>query len=209
MKRLAVLTAIVILAAAVPSTAQIRFGLLGGYALTPNANLSGGVAYGAGLTIEVAPNFSLELGALRFQASTTTAPDGLSQGTLGLVPIELGFSVRFPLATGFKLLLGAGGGYVLPHFSLDPQLVKDWEAAGFSIEEKVDPAFGFHIRGGFEAALNARIAMVVEARYSMCRSKGSWILSDRAGTGDLNGAIKNLNLDSLIFGVGLVFSFGR
>lgn len=209
MKRIAFLTAIVILAAAVPSTAAVRLGLLGGYALTPNANLGGGVAYGAGLAFEVVPHFSLELGVLRFQVSTTSAPDGLSQGTLGLVPIELGFSVRIPLAAGFKLLLGAAGGFVLPQFSLDPQFVKDWEAVGFSIEEKVDPAFGFHVRGGFEADLSAQIAVFIEARYSMCRPKGYWTLSDRDGIGDLDGTIESLNFDSLIFGLGLVFSFGR
>jgi hypothetical protein len=209
MKKTLILCLVLALAAAVPAAAAGQFTLSGGYALTPNAHLGGGVAFGLTMSLPLSRGLSLELGASRLQISTSDDPEGLSAGSVGLIPIEVGLRGRIPLGSKLALFAAAGAGITLPHFAFDDGLVASWTAIGFSLEEKLDPAFSASARLGLEAALTPQLGLVLEAGYRLCRAKGSWAIRDTEGSESASGTFSGLNLDSIVMGLGLAFSFGR
>ncbi|MCX6561510.1 MAG: outer membrane beta-barrel protein [Candidatus Aminicenantes bacterium] len=209
MKKTLILMMIAALAAAVPAAAAGQFTLVGGYALTTNAHIGGGVAFGLLLSLPIARGLSLELGASRLQVSTSDDPDGLSAGSVSLIPIEVGLRGRIPLGQKMALFAAAGAGITLPHFAFDAGLVKSWTDIGFSLEEKLDLSFSASARCGLEAALTPRLGLVLEAGYRFCRAKGSWAIRDAVGSESVSGTFTGLNLDSIVLGLGLAFSFGR
>jgi hypothetical protein len=209
MKKTLILCLAMALAAAVPAAATGQFTLAGGYALTPNAHLGGGPAFGLTMSLPITRGLSLELGASWLQVASSDDPEGLSAGSLGLIPIEVGLRGCIPLGSKMALFAAAGAGITLPHFAFDDGLVKSWTAIGFGLEEKLDLAFSASARCGLEAALTPRLGLVLEVGYRFCRAKGSWTIRDTEGSESASGTFSGLNLDSIVMGLGLAFSFGR
>jgi hypothetical protein len=128
---------------------------------------------------------------------------GLSKGTLGVIPIELGVKVHFPLSSSLSLFVGGGGGIYLPHFSMDEAQAKAWDSVGFTVSQTLNAAAGFHFRGGLELALGPSAGLLLEARYSSAKAKGNWKLTDSGGGPTLSGTLGDVSLDSVILGLGL------
>lgn len=206
MKKIIVLAAAALLATAAPAAAGIRVGFAGGYALTPAANQGQGLALAAHVAFDLTPNLALEIGALRYQTPVTASTDGLSKGTLAVLPIEISLKVHFPVSSKLDLFAGAGGGVYLPHFSPDAAAVQTWTSVGFTPAENLNAAFGFHFRGGLELALGSRVGLVIETRYSSASAAGTWTLTDNRGGPSVNGKITGLSLDAIVFGLGLNIS---
>ena len=206
MKKAAILAAAALLATAAPAWAGVRIGLLGGYALTPAAELGQGLAYGAHVSFDLAPNFAVEIGALRFQAPVASSATGLSKGTLGVVPIEMDLKVHFPVSAKLELFVAAGGGVYWPQYTQDAAAAQAWTAVGFTISQNLDITVGFHFRGGLELALSKGIGLVLEARYATAKADGTWTLTDNLGGPSLTGKFTGLSLDAVVFGLGLNFA---
>lgn len=187
--------------------ASIRIAVLGGYALPIQKGYGSAFAYGAGLSIDLHRNFALELRGVRYQSQIEGSLEGLSKGALAVMPVEIGLQGRFPLS-GEKLVpfVAVGAGYFFHNFSLDPQVAADWDKLGFSISEKLDNAVGFHVGAGLEIGLNQGLALVLEARFRIVQSRGSWVMSDLIGNEDISGDLSQLSQSSIVFGLGLQFS---
>jgi hypothetical protein len=206
MKKIIAFASALLLAAAAPAAAGIRLGLGGGYAITPDANLGTGLALSTHVSFDLTPNLALEIGALRYQAGVTATGEGLSNGTLAVIPIEASLRAHFGLFEGFGLFLAGGGGAYLPHFTPDAAAAAKWAAVGFVPEEKLSVAVGFHIRGGFELALGSRVSLVLETRYALAKAAGTWTLTDTLGGPSLSGKISGFGLNALVFSLGLTIA---
>ncbi len=206
MKKIIAFASALLLAAAVPAAAGIRLGLGGGYAVTPDANLGAGLSLSAHVSFDLTPNLALEIGALRYQAGVTSTGEGLSKGTLAVIPIEASLRAHFGLFEGFGVFLAGGGGAYLPHFTPDAAAADTWTALGFTPEEKLKVAIGFHVRGGFEMALGSRAGLVLETRYALAKADGTWTLTDTLGGPSITGKITGFGLNALIFSLGLTIA---
>lgn len=208
MKRVTLSAFLFILGAVGCSQAAVRFGFLGGYALATEKNYGQAFAYGASLTFDLHKNFAIELRGVRFQYSVTGSADGLSTGTLAVLPLEIGLKGQFPLPGGrFTPFVGLGAGYSLHQFTLDSQVAGNWESIGFRITEKLNNAVVYHIGAGLEIALDRSVALVLEARFRIIQSDGAWTISDLVGNEETSGDLSKLNQNSIVFGLGLQFSF--
>jgi hypothetical protein len=197
------------LAAVLPAAAASRFTLSGGYALTGNAKIGNGGVVGLAVGFEIAKGLSLDFAASGLLASNDSDPEGLSAGSVLLVPVEVGLTGRFKLGSALALFAGARAGVALPHHTLDSGLTKSWTEIGFSLEEKLGLAFSASARIGLEAALTQGTWVILEAGYRFCRANGTWKISDDLGSESAEGTMKGVNLDAFIVGLGLSFSFGR
>jgi hypothetical protein len=206
MKKMIAFAAAMLLAAAAPAAAGIRIGLGGGYALTPDANQGNGLALAVHADFDLTPRLALEIGALRYQSAVTASGAGLSTGTLSVIPIELSLKFHFPVSKDLQLFVAGGGGVYLPGFSPDADAAKIWTEVGFTPTEKLNPAFGFHIRGGLEWALGRGLGLIFETRYALSKAGGSWTLTDEFGGPALSGKITGFGLDAIVFGLGLTIA---
>jgi hypothetical protein len=205
MKKIVVLAlaASAFLATAAPAAAGIRIGFAGGYALALDANQGKGLALLAHISFDLAPNFALEIGALRYQTPVTASAAGLSKGTLAVLPIEMALKVHFPVSSKLELFAAAGGGAYVPQFNPDATATQTWASVGFTRTETLDAAFGFHFRGGLEWTVSRGVGLVLEARYATAKANGTWKLTDDRGGPSISGTITGLSLDAVVFGLGL------
>jgi len=207
MKRVTLSAFLFILGAAGWCQAAVHIGILGGYALATEKNYGQAFAYGASLTFDLHKNFAIELRGVRFQYSVEGSADGLSKGTLAVLPLEIGLKGQFPLpGEQFTPFIVLGAGYSIHQFSLDSQVTGNWESIGFRITEKLNNAVVYHIGTGLEIALGRSVALVLEARFRIIQSQGSWTISDLVGNQETSGDLINLNQNSIVFGLGLQFS---
>jgi len=208
MKRASWLAILLIATGAGWCQAAVRIGILAGYAQPFEKVYGGGFAYGAGLSFDLHRNIALELRTVRYQYSLEGSLDGLSKGTLSVMPVEIGFKGRFPLA-GEKIVpyITVGGGYSFHQFTIDPQLAAVWEKIGFGFTEKMNNAFGFHAGAGLEIVLTPGLALVLDASFRFVRSEGSWTMSDLVGGQEVSGDLAKLGQNSVVFGLGLQFSW--
>jgi hypothetical protein len=204
----AVLALITAALAAAPAAAAGRFTLTGGYVLGTSAMIGGGPRAGLSLQIDILRGLSFEIGTAYLQASTKDDPEGLRAGIVRLVPLEAGLRGRLALGPGFFVFLGAGAGITVPFSSVDADLAKAWTAVGFTLEEKVKTGFSASARCGCEALLTPQLGIVLEAGYRFYRAGGNWSISDDFGSDETSGTFSGLNLDSIVLGLGLSFSFG-
>jgi hypothetical protein len=206
MKKFMTFAAVLLLAGSIPAAAGIRIGLGGGYSLTPDANQGNGLALAAFAAFDLTPHLALEIGALRYQSAVTASGGGLSSGTLSVIPIELSLKFHFSVAKNLQLFVAGGGGAYLPGFSPDADAAKTWTEVGFTPAEKLNAAFGFHIRGGLEWALGRGLGLIFETRYALSKAGGSWTLTDEFGGPALSGKITGFGLDAIVFGLGLTIA---
>jgi len=188
--------------------AGIRIGLMGGYASM--SEYGGGIAYGGTIGIDLMKYVAVEIKGTRFQGGTYAgSADGLSQGVMTRMPIEFHIQGRFPLMNG-KLIpyLTVGGGFGLNSFEVDPELVSSWSDLGMTISEKVEnkifiPAIGL----GLDFAIMPNFVVNLEGRYLMGKTDGSWSLIDNDSSLEATGTLADLNLSTIVFGLGFKFQF--
>ncbi len=208
MRRAGVSAILLMIVVTVSSQAAVHFSLLGGYALPTDKNYAKAFAYGAGLSFDLHKNFAIELSVLRFQSPVAGSEEGLSKGTLAVLPLEICLRGQFPLANGrFIPYFTVGAGYFLNRFSLDSQIVAGWELVGFRISEKLDSSVGYHFGAGLEIALNKSLAVAMDARFHIAEARAAWTMTDLAGNEEISGELKNLDLGSIVVGIGFKFSF--
>jgi len=207
MKRAALSAILLMIITVGSSQADIHFSILGGYALPTQKNYARAFAYGAGLSFDLHRYFAIELSGIRFETSVAGAEDGLSKGTLAVLPLEVSLKGQFPLSGGrLTPYFAVGAGYSFYQFSLDPQIVANWEKVGFRITEKLDNAIGFHFGAGLEVALNASLALVFDAKYRFAEANAAWTMTDQTSNEAISGALEKLDQGSIVLGIGLKFS---
>ncbi len=188
-------------------SAQVRFGLGGGYALATDSNYKGGIFFSGQVGFLIGRNFAIELsGSYVMKGDVTGTAAGLSQGSMTRIPLELSFQGRFPIGKIVPYLM-AGVGYVLHTFDLDAAVVSDWSAVGFTIDEKVDNAFSAHFGTGVDFYITPMLAINLNAKYLLpFGAKGSWSLTDMGGTA-ASGTLDGLKLGLIMIGTGVKFQF--
>jgi opacity protein-like surface antigen len=182
-------------------------GIRAGYAMLSEENFGSGLMYGGNLCLGITKNISIELSGQRFQSNTEGDAESLSEGKLSVIPIQLSLQARFPVSGQFVLYIGGGGGYYLNTFTLDEDLIEKWDVLGFVIEEKVENAIGFHFGAGIDLFFTENIALNVDFRYCLAKTKGSWTLTDQFSPAEISGDLEELSLNSIMLGAGLKFYF--
>jgi hypothetical protein len=199
--RFAALAAVLVFAAS-SAEAGIHLGLKGGYALALDSSRAGAVAYGIDMGLDVAPNVRLSLSVIRYESGVTASADGLSAGRLAVIPFEIGLEFRFPFARSpLTAVAGFGGGYGLPTFTYDAAGASAWNAVGFTVAESVAGSVCAGFQAGLEYALSPTSSVLLDARYRLLRSSGTWSLADRKGGLSASGALDGLNFDTLTLGL--------
>jgi len=207
MKRAALSAILLVLVAAGSSPAAVHVSILGGYALPTEKNYAGAFAFGGRLSFDLHQYFAIEVSGFRYETSVAGTEDGLSKGTLAVLPLEVSLVGRLPLSGGrFTPTFAVGAGYFIHQFSLDPQIGADWETVGFSITEKLDNAIGFHLGVGLDIALNRSLSLVVDAMFRFAESKAAWTMTDQTSHEEISGALEKLDQGSIALGIGLKFS---
>jgi opacity protein-like surface antigen len=207
MKRAALSAILLLIIALGSSQAAIHIHILGGYALPTEKNYAQAFAYGAGLSFDLHKYLAIELSGIRYESSVAGSEDGLSKGTLAVLPFEVSLKGQLPLSGGrFTPYFAVGAGYSIYQFSLDPQIVANWEKVGFRITEKLDNAIGFHFGAGLEVALNRSLALVFDAKYRFAEGNAAWTMTELAGNEEISGDLEKLDQGSIVLGIGLKFS---
>ncbi len=207
MKRAALSAILILIIALGSSQAAIHIHILGGYALPTDKNYAQAFAYGAGLSYDLHKYFAIELSGIRYESSVVGSGDGLSKGTLAVLPLEVSLKGQLPLSGGrFTPYFAVGAGYSIYQFTLDPQIAADWEKVGFRITEKLDNSIGFHFGAGLEVALNRSLALVFDARFRFAEGNAAWTMTDQTGNEEISGNLEKLDQGSIVLGIGLKFS---
>jgi len=194
-------------AGATDDRGRIGLGILGGYGLFANSQFGGNAAFGATFTFAVSRNIAIEIAGIYLKTNVASDPDALSKGKLTTMPLQLSLLGRFPINKKFTPYVLAGGSYFFNSFTLDSAILDGWNAVGFTLTEKLDKAFGFHFGGGLEFALGETLSACFDVRYCMAKGKGNWSLKDSISTIETNGTFKDLNLNTMMFTVGLKYFF--
>jgi len=182
-------------------------GVMAGYSMLRDVHYSDEMNYGGNFCLGISKNVSIELSGLRFQNDVESSVDGLSEGQLSVIPIQLSIQLRLPVTRYFVPYILGGGGYYLNSFALDEEIINAWDALGFDVNEKIENSIGYHAGAGFDIFITGKIALSVDVKYCLVKAKGSWSLSDQIGGTVTSGAIENLNLNTIMFGAGLKFCF--
>ncbi|MFQ6083359.1 MAG: OmpW family outer membrane protein [Candidatus Aminicenantia bacterium] len=182
-------------------------GIRAGYAMPSEEKYGSGLKYGANFCFGITKNIAIELSGLRFQSNVEEDPEALSKGKLSAIPIQLSIQGRFPINNQFVPYVLGGAGYYLNSFTFDEDLTDAWDALGFDIEEKVENTTGFHFGAGIDYFFTDNIALNADIRYCIVKTKGSWTITDQIGGTETSEDLEDLNLNSIMFGVGLKFFF--
>ena len=149
------------------------------------------------------------MGAQYFQTNVEASQESLSKGKLSVIPITISIQGRFPTKSHITPYILAGGSYYFNKFYLDNEIISSWNGIGFDIAEKVENSMGFHFGAGIDFFIIENIALNIDARYYIAESKGIWTLADQVSNTEISGDLEKLNLNSIIFGVGLKLYFWR
>lgn len=181
-------------------------GLFGGYARPSDDLYEGAVAYGFNLSYVFTPNLAVELSGFRFESAVKGSTDGLSEGKLAVMPVQLSVQGRFPMKGGRLIpFVEAGAGYYINKFSLDSGLASDWAALGFDMEESVESVVGYHFGAGVDFFVSGKISLGAEVKYCIATAQGTWRLADAAGGAEASGELKDLGVGPLAFGIRLKY----
>jgi len=188
-----------------PARKKIAFGLRAGYG-------GSGIMFGGGFNFLLMKNLGICIEGLYFSYSNEGSSEllsdrGLSEGKTTIYPIQFSIQGRFPLSPQITPYITAGAGYYLSSFALDSTIESDWDFLGFTIEETIDSAFGFHGGAGFDFFLNDSIAINLDARYIFLKPKGTWKITDQISHAMTSGEIDPIDLNSIMVCFGFKFFF--
>ena len=193
--------------AATPEGSRLALGILGGYGIFSNSHFTNSVAIGVTFSYCFNKNLAVELAGLFLSESNEYDPATLSQGKLTTMPLQLSLLGRYPLGKNFALYALAGITYFLNSFSLDSALVDNWHDLGFTMTESVDSALGFHCGAGLEYVLKKNLSAAIGVRYCLGTAKGEWSIRDDASALETSGTFNGLDLNALVFSIGLKYFF--
>jgi len=205
---LSLLIALPVLAGAQERPTGLGVGLMAGYAQPSSSLYSGGISGGILVSIGLMRYLAVEIQGGYFGSNVKGSEDGLSKGKLTVFPIQLSLQGRFPVGGGrVTPFLEAGAGYYLNSFAVNAGLAERWERVGFTLEEKVEGAPGFHFGAGLDAFLGPNFSLGLGLKYGLARMKGSWSLTDIAGGTEMTGDLGSLDLNPLSVGLRLRYIF--
>ena len=157
-----------------------------------------GLCFSGNFSYRISEKFSLELTAQVFGSRTDGSPQGLSAGPLTVFPVQLSVLWHIPLKKQTTAYVAGGIGYNVISFSL--------EDTSLDREESVDNTLGFHLAGGVEYLFKRNLAVRADLKYIFMSTEGSWSYTDPV-LGRLSGSIDNINLNSIIIGIGITYYF--
>jgi len=182
-------------------------GIGAGYSMPQENNYSDEIYYGGNFCLGISKNLSIELSGLRVLYNVEGSAEGLSNGDLSVIPIQLSIQLRFPVTHRFVPYILGGGGYYLNSFTLDEEIINTWDALGFDVEERIENSIGYHVGAGLDFFITGNIVINADFRYCFVKTKGSWSLTDQIGGTVISGDLEDLSLNSIMFGAGLKFCF--
>ena len=189
------------------SNFNLGLGIDVGYAMPGDSLYSGALHYGAHVSYRLHRFLAVELSGFRFQSDVKGDIEALSTGKLSMIPIILSIQGRYPLDARFVPYVSLGGGFYFNKFTLDTGISQSWDNLGFDVSEKIKNCLGFHVGGGLDYYLTEDIAVRVNVRYLLASTEGEWNQTDQISGVETSGEIKDLNLNSLVLGVGIKLRF--
>ncbi len=182
-------------------------GLMGGYALPSEEGYGGAFAFGFSLTYRATPNIAVEVSGIRYQSQLEGSSQGLSRGKLAVFPIFLSLKGRYPLNERLAPYAVIGAGYFFNSFVLCDCIQSEWNTVGFDVTEEVENSAGFHVGVGLDYFVMPNFSVNIDIRYLMSKTKGSWSFTDQIGGTAVSGSLDDLNLNTLVLGIGVKFFF--
>jgi len=179
-------------------------GLEAGYVMPAEDNFGKSPAFGLSFFYSLSKQFRVELKGSFFPTGVENDPEGLSAGTLNVIPLQLSLQYRLKLSLRFIPYLGAGVGYYLNNFSLENS--DQWQNLGFNINEEVDSAFGYHFGAGIDYFIKSNMAINIDVRYSIASFNGSYTISEVVSGISHSGNIEG-DINHISFGAGIKFLF--
>ncbi len=186
------------------SSKSMGLGLDAGYVLLSEDNLGNSSAFGLNFFYFLSEQFKVELKAAFIPIKVDNDPEGLSEGNLNMIPIQLSLHYCFKIGQRFIPYIGAGVGYYLNMFSLKNK--DEWQNLGFNINEEVDGVFGFHFGAGVDYFVKPNMAFNIDVRYCKANLTGSYTISEEVTGISHSGEIDG-KLNHILFGAGIKFLF--
>jgi outer membrane autotransporter protein len=179
-------------------------GLEAGYVMPSEDNFGKAPAFGLSFFYSLSKQFRVELKGCFFPTEVGNNPEGLSAGTLNVIPLQLSLQYRLRISRRFIPYLGAGVGYYLNNFSVENN--DQWQNLGFDISEEVDSVFGYHFGAGIDYFIKPNMAVNIDVRYSIASFDGSFTITEEVSGISHGGNIQG-DLNHLSFGAGIKFLF--
>lgn len=175
-----------------------------GYASFSENNMNGAMAVGLNFFCQLSEHLKIELKGSFIPGKTETDPNGLSDGTLNVIPLQLSLFYCFNSKSKLNPYLGAGGGYYLNNFTIKDK--DQWQSLGFNVSEKVNGSFGFHLAVGTDYFISPKLALNADLRYCIAKYSGDFSITEEI-TGISNSREINGDLNFILFGVGIKYTF--
>jgi len=183
---------------------SMGLGLEAGYIMPSEDNFGKSPAFGLSFFYSLGKQFRVELKGSFFPTEVENNPEGLSAGTLNVIPLQLSLQYRLRLSRRFIPYVGAGVGYYLNNFSLENS--DQWQNLGFNIDEEVDSAFGYHFGAGIDFFIKSNMAINIDVRYSIASFNGSYTITEVVSGISHSGNIEG-DTNHISFGAGIKFLF--
>ena len=179
-------------------------GLEAGYIMPSDDNFGNAPAFGLSFFYSLSKQFRIELKGYFSPIEAGNDPEGLSAGTLNVIPLQLSLQYRLNSSRRFIPYVGAGVGYYLNNFSVENS--DQWQNLGFNINEEVDSVFGYHFGAGIDYFIKPNMAVNIDVRYSIASFDGSYTITEAVSGISHSGNIEG-DLNHLSFGAGIKFLF--
>lgn len=186
------------------SQKSMGFGVEGGYVLPADDHFGGTAGIGLSFFYNLSEQFRIELKSGFLPVKAEGDPEGLSKGTLNVIPLQLSLQYRLKLSPRWIPYLGAGVGYYLNNFSVENNDI--WRELGFEITEDVDSSFGYHAGVGFDYFFSNRMAFNIDVRYCFTKLTDTYNITEVGSGISHNGEIEK-DFNFAYFGAGLKFLF--
>jgi len=184
-------------------TRLVTFAAQAGYAFPGESSYGSDISFGGGVGFLVNRFVSVELGLVRYPSQAESSPQGLSAGRLTLMPVYFSVQGRYPLTNRITPYAQVGVAYNFLDFKLCSQCQAAWDDLGFVVAEDVDNSLGFQVGAGLDYGITPTIAVNADLRYHILSGQGTWSLSDQFSSVLQSGELSDLNLNALVFRVGV------
>jgi opacity protein-like surface antigen len=168
-----------------------------------------GIAASGGISYNVMKFLGIELSGGYFsvdEEGDTTDPNALMQGKLTTIPLQFSLIFRFEM-NKIAPYIAAGLGYYLNSYEIDGAIVTEWDDAGFTIEDAVDPSLGYHAGAGLDYLLTGNLAVNLDFKYILLNPDGTWTITDQVGSTSATGELADLNFSTFTITLGIKYFF--
>lgn len=179
-------------------------GLEAGYVMPSEDNFGKTPAFGLSFFYSLSKQFRVELKSYFSPIDVGNDPEGLSAGTLNVIPLQLSLQYRLRISRRFIPYVGAGVGYYLNNFSVENN--DQWQNLGFDLNEEVDSVFGYHFGAGIDFFIKPNMAVNIDVRYCIASFDGSYTITEEVSGISHGGNIEG-DLNHLSLGAGIKFLF--